>query len=99
MKATVTPIGQIVKNVFLEIESKKTISKEEVDACWGSLVGDAGLKHTKPVSLRKGVLRVFVDSSAWMQEMAMRKRIILKGLKRTFGKDKISEIQFKVGEF
>ena len=99
MGEKITPISQIVKNVFLEMEANKTISKEDVETCWNRLVEESGAKHTKPVYLRKGVLKVFVDSSAWMQEMSMRKRALLKGLKRQFGKDRISEIQFKIGEF
>jgi predicted nucleic acid-binding Zn ribbon protein len=45
------------------------------------------------------VLTVCVDSSSWMQEMSMQKRRILKRLKSIFGKDRISELHFKIGEF
>jgi predicted nucleic acid-binding Zn ribbon protein len=99
MATKITPIGQIVKDVFAQMESKKTVSRDEVDAYWKKLVGDAGAKHTRPITLRKGVLNVLVDSSVWMQEVNMRKRGLLKGLKSMFGKDKISQIQFKIGEF
>ena len=99
MGEKITPIGQIVKDVFAEMESKKNISKEEAEARWIELVGEAGAKHTKPVTLRKGVLNVLVDSSVWMQEVNMRKRGLLKGLKRLLGKDRISEIKFMIGEF
>jgi predicted nucleic acid-binding Zn ribbon protein len=40
-----------------------------------------------------------VDNSVWLQELSMKKRNILKGLQRELGKDKISDIQFKIGEF
>ena len=60
--------------------------------------GEAGVKHARPVSLRKGVLTVFVDSSGWMHEMSFQKRKLLKQLKRVFGKDKILGIQFRIGE-
>ena len=55
--------------------------------------------ESRPLELRKDVLTVRVDSSSWMQELAMQKRGLLKGLKREFGKDRITEIHFKLGEF
>ena len=98
MKSKITPIGDIVKTVFAGIESAKTLSREDVQERWTALVGTTASKHTRPASLRRGVLSVFVDSSGWMQEMSLRKRKILKQLKSTFGKDKISRIHFKAGE-
>ncbi len=61
-------------------------------------MGEAGFRHSRPASVKKNVLTVKVDSSVWMQELAMRKRQLLKGLKRDLGKDRISEIQFRIGE-
>ena len=98
MKSKVTPIGDIVKTVFARIEGAKTLSREDVQERWTALVGATASKHTRPASLRRGVLTVFVDSSGWMQEMSLRKRKILKQLKSAFGKDKISGIHFKAGE-
>ena len=99
MKSGITPIGEIIKTVFTQLESEKNLSKEDVEERWKELVGEAGFKHSRPVTFRKTVLTVRVDSSVWMQEMSMQKRKILKGLKRIFGKDRISEIHFKIGEF
>ena len=98
MTKKITPIGDIVKSVFARLENEKTFSKEDIESQWKVMVGVSGANHSRPASLRKGVLTVFVDSSGWMQEMAMQKRKILKQLKRQFGKDKISGIQFRIGE-
>ena len=95
--ANVTPVGDIVKAVFERLERGKTLTKEDVEERWRKIAGNAAL-HTRPVSLRKSTLTVFVDSSAWMQEMTLRKRTVLKQLKREFGKDKISGIHFRIGE-
>jgi predicted nucleic acid-binding Zn ribbon protein len=99
MGAKITPISDIVKNVFLKLENEKTFSKEDVEASWKEIAGEAGFKHSRPMTLRGGVLTVCVDSSVWMQEMNMQKRRILKRLKSAFGKDRISELHFKIGEF
>ena len=94
----ITPIGDIVKAVFAKIEGEKSFTREDVENQWKALVGQAAAKHTRPASLRKGVLTVFVDSSGWMQQMAFQKRKTLKQLKSKFGKDRISAIHFKIGE-
>ena len=86
-----------MRAVFEKLETGRTLTKEDVDERWKEMAGNAG-KHTRPVSLRKAVLTVAVDSSAWMYEMAGRKRTLLKQLKRAFGKDKISELHFRIGE-
>ena len=96
-RSSAASLEDIVKAVFANIESGKSLTKEDVQERWKDVSGNA-VKHTRPVSLRKGVLTVAVDSSAWMQEMALRKRELLKQLKRAFGKDKISGIHFRIGE-
>ena len=98
-RSKISSIGDILKNVFAELEDKKNVSKEDIELFWKDLVGEKGFKHSRPLTIRKEVLTVQVDSSAWMQELVMRKRNILKGLKRRLGKDKISEIHFRIGEF
>jgi predicted nucleic acid-binding Zn ribbon protein len=101
IKKKVQPIaiGEIVKQVFTQIESEKTLSKEFIETCWKQSAGEAGFRHSQPTELKKGVLTVRVDSSAWMQELSMQKRQILKGLQRSLGKDRITGINFKIGEF
>ena len=91
-------IKDIVKIVFREMESSKTLVREDVEGRWKELVGENGFKHSRPVALRKNILTVFVDSPGWLQEMSLKKRALLKKLKMTFGKDRISKIQFKIGE-
>ena len=98
-KLDATPIGDVLKSIFEKIGKEKTISKEEIEAAWKELAGEAAFKHSRPASFRKNILTVRVDSSVWMQELSMKKRKLLKGLKRTLGKDRITEIHFKTGEF
>ena len=98
MRNSVASIKDIVKSVFRELESGKTLLREEVENRWRELVGEDGFKHSRPVTLRKSILTVYVDSPGWLQEMSMKQRGLLKRLKMTFGKDRISKIHFKIGE-
>ena len=98
MKKSIVPIGDIVKAVFARLESEKSFTREDIDNHWKAMVGDAAAKHTRPAALRKKILTVFVDSSGWIQQMTLQKRKILKQLKRSFGKDRILGIHFRIGE-
>ena len=93
------PIGEILKTVFGEMDTQKNLFREDVESRWKEVAGESAAKHSRPIVLKKKILTVWVDSSGWMQELTMRKRSLLKGLKRMFGKDKISELHFKIGEF
>jgi predicted nucleic acid-binding Zn ribbon protein len=62
-------------------------------------VGAAASTHARPQSLLKGTLRVAVDNPGWLQLLTLDKRKTLKKLQSHFGKDKISEIRFRIGEW
>ncbi|OIO38888.1 MAG: hypothetical protein COT00_04875 [Candidatus Omnitrophica bacterium CG07_land_8_20_14_0_80_50_8] len=98
-RSKIAPVRDIIQNVFAHLESTANPFQEDMESIWQELVGVDGFKHSRPVALRKKVLKIVIDSSGWMQELSMRKRGILKGLKRKLGKDKISEINFRIGEF
>ena len=99
MGREISPIKDVLKAVFEKLEGEKTYTREDIEERWKEIVGEAGFKHSRPVVFRKGVISVRVDNSVWLQELVMKKRKILKGLQRDLGKDKISDIQFKIGEF
>ena len=99
MGREVTPIKDILKSVFEKLEGEKTWTREDIEERWKGIVGEAGFKHSRPVVFKKGILSVRVDNSVWLQDLSIKKRKILKGLQRELGKDKISDILFKIGEF
>lgn len=99
MKRKVSAIKDVLKDVFTSIEKSQELSEDEISGLWKSLAGEGGFRHSRPVALKKKVLTVRVSNSVWMQELSLRKRPLLKGLKIALGKDRISEIHFRIGEF
>ena len=97
--AGLAPIGDVLKGVFEKLEADRRPDKEDIDRFWKEAAGENSFKHSRPISLKKKILTVRVDSPAWIQDLTLRKRILLKGLKRALGKDRITEIHFKIGEF
>ncbi len=99
MKRQVSRASEIVQNVLSALKRQKGFTKEEIADFWKRVVGETGFKHSRPASLRKKILGVCVDSSVWLEELTVKKRFILKKLKTELGREKISEIRFKIGEF
>jgi len=96
--SSITPISELVKAVFQKISDEKAFSEEEIFDVWRQAVGATGIRHAKPVSLSRSVLRVQVDNPGWIQHLTLGKRKILKKLQSQFGKDTITEIRFRIGE-
>ena len=99
MTKKITPIADILKDVFTRLESEQTLPRDTLEAHWKEIAGELAAKHSFPADLRKNELTVRVDSSVWLQELTIKKRELLKALKRVLGKDTISEIHFKIGDF
>ena len=90
-------VGDVLRDVISHLDGKK-VSEEEVRGVWAEAAGP-GSRHSSPISLSQRVLKVHVDSPGWMQELTLQKRKVLKKLQSHFGKDKIQEIHFRIGEF
>ena len=97
-QSRISSIGEVIHSVFARLDTNTNPTREDIDLLWKEVVGPDGFRHSRPVSIRNRVLTVRVDNSVWIQELSMKKRSFLKGLKRKLGKDRISEINFKIGE-
>lgn len=95
----VSSAGDIAKALVAKLGAANKITKEDIEAGWKEAAGESAFKHSRPGALKKKVLVVKVDNPGWNQALLMQKRKLLKGLKRRFGKDRIQDIHFKVGEF
>lgn len=65
---------------------------------WSEVVGDKIARHTEPLSLRKGVLRITVSDHAWIQQLQFLKEEIRGRLNQRLKKDVIENIFFQLGE-
>lgn len=93
-----SPVGSVVKEIMLAIESAQVVSEEKLLEAWLDAVGEAGFKNSKPFSLNRGTLNVTVKNSAWSQELTLKKRRVIKKLQVVLGKDQIHDIRFKTGQ-
>ena len=59
------PVGDALRAVRRQLGTPAPSVFERVRAVWPELVGDALARHSSPLHLRSGVLRVGVDDPAW----------------------------------
>ena len=73
------------------------LMEHEIKKNWQRIIGDSLSQKTSPARLRNKTLYVSVSSSAWMIELSLHKREILKKIGEVIGKDAVTEIIFKPG--
>jgi len=91
-------ITEILPGVIRSLGLKKKSEQLQVLREWGSIVGEEIFKRTKPVTVKKGVLKIMVDGSAWMNELQLLKPEILSRIEAKFGKGQIKDIRFVPGK-
>jgi predicted nucleic acid-binding Zn ribbon protein len=68
---------------------------EKAQKAWRKAAGPKAVAHTKIVRLTKGVIRVNVDNSAWLFDLNLKKKRILKSLQKAMS---VEDIRFQLGE-
>jgi len=93
------PLSDIIPGIIKKMGLSQRVKEAEVVKEWPEMVGKAIAKHCQPVSLEKGVLTVYVDSSPWLNELQrFSKMMILEKLQSKLGKKAVKDIRFRIGE-
>jgi len=66
------------------------------ERAWTSIVGEQVAGHTRVGNLRRGVLEIIVRNSVLMQELAFKKKALLKQICSALGESKIRDLRFRV---
>ena len=91
-------IKKILNQVIGKIEKQGPGKKEIILEAWGRVVGEKAAYHSRPVGIKKGVLTIEVDSSAWLYALNLKKAGIIEDIKRGLEKYKIRDIRFRMGD-
>lgn len=91
-------IGDIISKVIKKLDTKTHGSKEEVVKAWYEAIEPKAVSHTRPVSIKKNILTIEVDSSTWLYFLSFKKKNILEDMKKLLGKGRIEDIRFRIGE-
>lgn len=88
-------IRDIIPQVIENLSGKKPNSARNIHEVWKIIVKD-GAQHSSVIDIRNGILRINVDSSAWLYQLNLQKQVFLKNLKNEL--PEIKDISFKVGK-
>jgi hypothetical protein len=72
------------------------LREEKLRRDWALVAGEAVARHSRPGDLRRGVLTVAVDSSAWLCELTLRSEELLAALRSRYD-DSVTSLRFALG--
>jgi len=82
----------LAKRGYAQIQTAATC-----EAAWRQAVGEKLAGHTRPGSVRRGVLEVLVRNSSVLQELSFVKAKALKTLTKLVPEQQIKSVRFRVG--
>ncbi len=89
-------IKNVVQQVVHDMAEKKPNPENKIQRIWQGLLGGKVTKHTCIFGIKKNQVMVLVDSPAWLFQLNLEKRRILKEIQKEI--PDISEIRFKIGK-
>ena len=100
MKRKAERIDSVIKSVIEKLDktSNPTSGNVNIEKIWKEVAGGKAFVHSRPASLRRKKLVINIDGSSWLYELTLRKKELLANLKKKLGKDKVKELQFRIGE-
>ncbi len=83
-----------LEKIIYKIDSTE---KRKISLVWNNEFKNYS-KHTQLIELEKGKLKIYVDSSVWMQQLNLSKKLIMHKINEYLKKKTIKEVQFIIGE-
>jgi len=91
-------IKAIIVGIIKKIEKQGPGKKEIISHAWEQAVGGKAITHSRPVEVKKGILVIEVDSSAWLYDLTVKKQFLLGELKKKLEAYNIKDIRFRIGD-
>jgi len=92
-----TPLASVISPVVKSIITFHDTDLEKIEQKWETFAGKDFAPHCKPGRFENGRLTIFVDNAVWLNELKRyRKKIILSQLQEFLGKDKITDVIFRL---
>jgi predicted nucleic acid-binding Zn ribbon protein len=91
-------LGEILSRLFAARGWGRRQGRLHLEKVWAQAVGPEVAAHTRPASLRRGVLEVIVDNAVLLQELAhFHKRRLLEQLRRQLPGTPLIDLRFRAG--
>ena len=91
-------LREVFQRVFTRMGLAERLREVTLTEAWPDLVGPALAAHCHPRSVRRGVLHVTVEHSAWLHQITLvHKKDILRELQQHFPQLKIKDLALRIG--
>ena len=90
-------VGLLVPKVLSDLGLESSARVVRLSERWEEAVGAEIARHCRPTALRGEVLEATVDSSAWCQQLQLRRPAILAALREVVGDDAPADLWLRVG--
>lgn len=91
------PIGPLLQKIMRQVDPKPDQTIGQLQQLWAEIVGSEAANNSRLVSIKKGVLLVFVTNSVWIQQLRFQTKPILAAINTEPIDCLITSIRFKVG--
>jgi predicted nucleic acid-binding Zn ribbon protein len=98
MMAEPERVGSILERLAARMGITSRLEKEKAVVLWEEVVGETAARRAEAVSIKGGRLVVVVESSAWVQQLALLKEGIIAKINSRIGKPVVEDIIFRIGE-
>jgi predicted nucleic acid-binding Zn ribbon protein len=89
------PLGDALDELVGKLGIKKKLLEYEAVLRWEEIVGEKIARATTATRISRGVLFVSVRTSAWRNELTMRKKEIMLKINSTLGQQVVLDIKFQ----
>ncbi len=93
-KSNVEHISAILARMQQTTPLGKNLEQAQIWEHWEELTGKHLAKHCRPHSIKKGQLRIIVESPVWMHKLSYLKWDLLLRINRMAGKELVSDAFF-----
>lgn len=90
-------VKAVLQRVVRALDVEDRLASHSVGPVWDRTVPAKLAEHTRPFSLRGGVLLVEARSAVWMNEASLLREKIRAAVNRELGRDKVRELRFRLG--
>lgn len=92
-----TRIADSIDQVARRVGMTKASATSGIFGRWSEVVGESVAAHSKPHSLRDGVLKVVVDESAWATQIRYLSSTIVQRCNEVAGDGAVTTVEVRVG--
>lgn len=91
------PFSVILKQLIERYGLEVPVFEARLRDHWPEVVGQALAAHTRPGPIRHRVLTIYVESSAWVQELTLTKEALLTQINGAAGSPLVTDLVVKIG--